>query len=261
MASRRIVRGAHVPQLAPPGVVAPVLHRVQPAPGGYHVVHPGGGKEYVSTHHGSSAAAAPAVAPGAPVAPPVPSSLDSQYFADAAKNTFDVNQGLTQNDLQGQQRRASLEEALRRLSAQQPRDEQTTTQAANRQGLFYSGALGQRLGDLATKYSQQRSDMNSQFSSEEATRLAARAALQQGYGVNDAALRAAAVERQIASDQAAADAGALVAPQTPVTAGQVKTATGEAAPRPKPKVTAGQHVTPGPGGRLASKRRHRRITI
>jgi hypothetical protein len=238
------------------------MHRIQPAAGGYHVVQPNGQKSFVSTHPGSAAAAhAPAGPPGAPLPgtdpEQTPSPLDAQYYAESAKNLFGVNQGVAQSDMQGQQRQATLEEALRRLGQQQPKDELATTEAANRQGLFYSGQLGQRLGDLASRYSRQRSDLNANYANQEAARLAARAALQQGYTVDDAALQAAAVGRQIQSDQAAADVGGLVAPAGAVSPGQVRTATGEAAPA---AVVSGSHVRAGTPAVVAPRRRRPRMT-
>jgi hypothetical protein len=188
-------------------------YQVIPATGGAWHVYPGGRKVFVR----ATARPAPQPAAQAPQAaqPPGQFTPDAQYYADQAQRLFQNNQQLASFDTAHTRDQTQLQEALRQMAVQQPRDEQTTRVNANTQGLFYSTTLGNRLSDVAKTYAQRQSQAQSAYQQAEDARTAARAALQQGYTLDDAAARAAAADRQIGRDQSAADAGALVAePQT-----------------------------------------------
>jgi hypothetical protein len=178
-------------------------------------------------------------APTAPAAPkPGVLTPDSEYFAGAAQRAFALNQGLAANDAEATQLAAARTEALRRLSDQQPRDESAATIGANKAGLLHSTTLGNSLSDLAQSYIRQRSDVQSTYDTNEAARVAARKALEEGAPLDDAAARAEAADRQITRDSESAAANSLV-PNPPA----------------KPKVP---RVTPTI---LKPRRRRRRVTM
>jgi hypothetical protein len=191
--------------------------KVLPAPGGVYHVYPDGRKVYVRA--GASAAAAPAaVSPGqAQQAAAVALAPDSTYITNTAQSTAAVANQLAANDVQGLTNQANYQEALRRLQTQRPKDEQTTKETANSQGLFYGGALSSRLDDLATRYARSQGDLANSFHTTENARLAARAAIQAGQPIDDAAQQAALADRTIGNDTDAADSGALAPPDQQVT--------------------------------------------
>lgn len=170
-------------------------------------------------------AAQPAPAPTAPTGgadQPV-FQPDSGYTAQMGQANFDANQKMSQLQTQEENQSTDLMTSLARLRAQQPKDEQATQEGAANQGLFYSGILGQRLGDLDTQYSQKISDAQLAGDRSTAAIEAAKSAIQQGLPLTEAAARAAAVDRQITRDQAAAGADALV-PDQPAAAATAATA-------------------------------------
>jgi hypothetical protein len=126
----------------------------------------------------------------------------------------------------------SYQEGQRRLMEGVPQQQQNIKEGANKAGLFYSGQLGKRLGDLETQIARQRADAQSQFQGDERSREAARAAILQGGTIDDAALKAEAVARQLQRDQASAAGNRLV--PTPVPKRRTK-------PKPKPKPRRRRH--------------------
>jgi hypothetical protein len=141
---------------------------------------------------------------------------DAQYIAQAAQAQFDRTNQINQLNADADTARNTFQEAVRRLMEGVPEQRQGLKQQANKQGLFYSGILGKRLGDLEAAVARQRADMQGSHDVEQRAREAARAALLSGATLEDAAMQAAAVERQIARDQEAAASNSL-------------------APNPKPK--------------------------
>jgi hypothetical protein len=189
------------------------------------------------------APAAPAVAAsGGPTAPPDAGELgdDAQAAAARAQALFDRNQRIGQLQQQGVYDSQDLAEALRRMHEQQPKDEQQTREGANRQGLFYSGQLGQRLGDLTTQYARREGDQQQNYQRREAARVAAIDALNQGASVEDAGITAALLDRLTAGDVEAAGSSSLVANPT-APAPPVPSVLKVAVPKPlrKPKLTPG----------------------
>jgi hypothetical protein len=196
---------------APVGVAPQVI----PAQGGAWHVYPNGRRVFVKAR----GTAGQVTTPGAPGTPTVDQggtlTPDSQYFQWDAGALAKKQADLAGNENEGVSNRATLQSAFARLKAQQPIDQSNASSAANRQGLFYSSNLGNRLGDIAKSYVQQQGQAQTSYDQSERARLAARAAIEAGYGVDQAAQMAAAADRQINRDTTAADAGALVAQGTP----------------------------------------------
>jgi hypothetical protein len=193
-----------------------VQPQVVPAQGGAWHIYPNGRRVFVKAR-GSTGVA---TTPGTPAAAqPAGGTLtpDSQFFQWDASALAKKQTDLAENAQQGAVNQTTLQSALRRLKEQQPLDESNQQSASNRQGLFYSTNLGNKLGDIAKSYVQQRSQAQGSFDQSERARAAARAAIEAGYGVDQAAQYAAAADRQISRDQTAADAGGLVAEQSPGT--------------------------------------------
>jgi hypothetical protein len=168
-----------------------------------------------------------APAPGAPAQPQPPQQPgapqggadfipDSEYTTSLAQSNFDANQRLAQLEQQGSYDKTDLGTSLARLRAQQPKDEQSTSEGAANQGLFYSGILGQRLGDVRTRYQQREGDLQQSSDRKQAALEAAKAAIREGMPLTEAALRAQAVDRNVGRDQTAAESDSLVPdPTTP----------------------------------------------
>lgn len=165
-------------------------------------------------------AAPKAPAPRKPPAPPTPHLVDDSTAAAArAQLRFKVSQGLAGSTQESAYDKIDFQEALRRMTEQRPKDEQSTREQANRQGLFYSGQLGKRLDDLATDYARRQGDQQQSYDRREAARVAARRAIESGASIDDAAITAELADRQVAADSSAADAGALAPnPQDPAAA-------------------------------------------
>jgi hypothetical protein len=184
-------------------------------------------------------AGAPPVAspPGQPQQPGTPFVPDAQYLAEAAQRQFDRTQAMTALTSQGTTDKGDTSEALRRMLAKAPEERQGIKEGSNRQGLFYSGQLGKRLTDYQTDLTQRQGDVQHDFDTREAARAAARAALEQGRPLEEAAALAEAATRQVDRDSAAAASNALVL--TPAA--------------PAPRVAAGRR--PAPPRRRPAKRR------
>jgi hypothetical protein len=208
-------------------------YRVVSAPGGVYHVYPNGQRVFVPkpaatgglAHPIASGGAVPppAPAPGAPQggadpAPAAPFTGDASYWADQALRNFQRKQQVDQLTQQSAYDKTDFQEALRRRVAQHPKDIQSTQEGANRQGLFYSGQMGKRLGDLETQYTRENSDAQQAYDRREAARSAARTAIEQGAPLEEAAALAAAADRATTSASSAADAGMLVPNQPPAPA-------------------------------------------
>lgn len=160
-------------------------------------------------------AAPPAPRPTAIAAPVAPARTaaqftpDAQYIAEAAQQQFNRTNSVNQLNAQSESERSNLAEAIRRLTEDAVGQRQGVREGANKQGLFYSGQLGKRLGDLESQIARQRADLQSDFDQSEAAREAARQAILQGAPLEEAALRAAGVERQIGRDEVAAGSNQL----------------------------------------------------
>lgn len=184
-----------------------------------------------------------------------PFAPDATYFTDLARQRFQVQQQLASYTRQSAEDRTGFTESQRRLAEQEPLAQQNANEGYNRQGLFYSGALGKEKARLATQYARSRADMRSSFDKRERARAEARRALEAGASIEEAAALAAAVDRGIDRDTQAADANALV-PNVP--AAPPPTPSAPAAPR----VASPARTPPRPrrprAGRGTSSRRRRR---
>lgn len=157
---------------------------------------------------GAAAAAAPQA--GAPARTTAQFIPDAQYLAEAAQSQFNRQTNLDQLTAQDEAERNQTQEAIRRLMDTAGQQRQTTTQTAAKQGLFYSGQLGKRLGDLEAQVARQRGDVQSAYDTNARAREAARQAILSGAPLDEAAARAAAIERQVGRDTEAANARQLV---------------------------------------------------
>jgi hypothetical protein len=195
-------------------------YQVVPAAGGAWHVYSNGRRVFVKAQAAAPAPAQPAVptqqqSVAAYQQAPAELAPDAQYYAEQAQRLFQKNQQLASFDTAHTRDTTQLTEALRQMREQQPLQEGQAQVGASKAGLFYGSALGNQLGQIAKTYAQRQSQAQTTYQQAEDARTAARAALEQGYTLDDAAARAAAVDRQIGRDQSAADAGALVA-ETPV---------------------------------------------
>lgn len=185
------------------------------------------------------AAAAPAAPP--PQMPPVPVA-DSDYYSWLAQRQGEVNQQQIQYDAEDKNDLAARNEALRRMAQQRPEDLTQANRNFNRQGLFYSGALGKARGDIEADYVRQEGDTTAAYQRAHDAREAARQALLSGFSLEQAAQMAAAADRQATRDQSAADMGALAGPADAT----VAPATGQ------PGVPGGLVTHPGLGQNFGS---------
>lgn len=162
--------------------------------------------------------------------------LDATYFSEAALRAFQRRQRKQELDTEGSYDRTDLGESIRRLAEQRGETLQGTKETAAGQGLFYSGQLGKRLGQVETDFTRRQGDMQRDFDRREAGREAARAAIDSGAPLEEAAAAAAATDRQIQRDTEAADAGTLARNPAPKPAAAKKPAPRRPAPaRPKPR--------------------------
>jgi hypothetical protein len=202
---------------------------------------------------------APTPQPGVPGAPSTPGQIpprtnaqfapDAQYLAQAAQAQFQRQTQLNQIEAEHQSALGSYAEGQRRLMEGVPQQRQDVKEGAAKAGLFYSGQLGKRLGDLETQIARSRADAQSQFNTDERARQAARATILQGGTLDDAAMKAEAVQRQIERDRAAASANQLAPTPVPARPGT------KPKPKRRRKPTTGGNVHSGSG---STRRRHKR---
>lgn len=195
---------------------------------------------------GSAAAAQPAAA-----AQDAPLTDDAQSLAARARAIFDVTQQRQGLEQQGAYDTTDLGEAIRRLQVQQPRDTQTAREAANRQGLFYSGALSRNLDDLKASYLQRQGDLQQSYDRRKSARQSAIEALAQSEQISNQEIDAALADRLTAGDLAAADEGVLAPEDAPA----ATTAAAPAAKTWKPVIRNGWVWHDYPDGRKVRVRK------
>ena len=200
-----------------------------------------------------------APAPQTPGVPPRQSAQfipDAQYLAEAAQRQFERQTRLDELKAEGEAQRTATQEAMRQLMQGAPEQRQQINQGAARQGLFYSGILGKRQGDFESQLVRQRANVQGQFDTQQRAREAARAAILRGAPLDEAAAKAAAVERQIQRDTQAASNNQLApTPPPKATAKPKPKPTAKPRRRPKPKPRAGNvHVGSGSTHRRRKKR-------
>jgi hypothetical protein len=141
--------------------------------------------------------------------------LQNATLAEGQKeNALNLQSGYAATDLQS---------ALGKLGQQQPLDTLKAQEQYNKQGLLYSGHLGQALGQINQNYLDKRASDQTSFGRQQAARDAAVAALRSGLSVTQAALAAAAADR---ASIAAQKNPALGQPSTPLVPAPTKPATG-----------------------------------
>lgn len=126
----------------------------------------------------------PLAAP-APAGGPDPAAFEAEK--DSAYNNAIAS--LLAGKSQGEQmiasnaRRASEDRSknLGLLGEGRSKTKTAETQSANKSGLFYSGILGKRLGDVDTDYGRRENDVNTAFARDEEGRAAQLAALTQSF--------------------------------------------------------------------------------
>lgn len=148
-------------------------------------------------------APAPAAQPPKPAPPakpqPPPDPRDAQYWLERAKLFEQQQRQLQQLQQQDVLDRAQVDEALRRARERYGQQAQATTRQFNRAGLFYSGQLGQALGDLERERVRYESDTQAQLAQRSAARqellTRLRGALEKGSVLGDEDLLWRAFER------------------------------------------------------------------
>jgi hypothetical protein len=155
--------------------------------------------------------------------PSIPQSdpRDAQYFNDVAKLDQFYSSRRADLTASGQELSRNLVKNRGLLAEQQPKDELGAKQNANKAGLFYSGALGKNLGDIAQSYARRRSDLQSEYESNSGKITRNINDLDTNYGPNgllrnDALL--GGIGRASASDQVNAMGLAAQAGPAPTTA-------------------------------------------
>jgi hypothetical protein len=148
--------------------------------------------------------------PGQPQAGPAPFTPDAEYLAAAAQRQFDRTKALEGLTSQTTNDKTDTSEAIRRLLQGAPEQRQGITQNANRAGLFYSGQLGKQLTDYESNLTRAQGDIQLDYDRREQARAAARAAIEQGASLEEAAALAESATRQVGRDADAAAANSLV---------------------------------------------------
>jgi hypothetical protein len=168
------------------------------------------GKQYVAT----------AATPHQPaVAPPVTYDnnaeqeaapwKDSSYWAEIARQKWAREGKMGEITQQNSYAQADYKEALKRALEPKGQDEERAREQANEAGLFYSGQLGKRQGEIGSHYARVEGDMTQAEQRRQAAFEAAKRAIEEGATYEEAAAEAAAVDRQAGRDLGAADQGAL----------------------------------------------------
>jgi hypothetical protein len=238
------IRGGGRPSPTAPPTIA--TFQTIPAPGGSYHVYPNGKKVFVKAGQAPPAAEAVAALPdqsptdAASAAAPTPWVPDAAYYETVAAAQQRRDQLMAENQATGERNATTRTAALQSLSAQQPRDTQTLQESRNKQGLYYSGRLGQDMSDLAASYATKRSGVETSFADAERQRLSQQNALQADFANTEREARYGSVSRAVTADTQAADAG-ILAPTTVTQDPTVAAATNIAA---APKAPARRKIVP-----------------
>jgi hypothetical protein len=119
---------------------------------------------------------------------------DAAYYETVAAAQQRRDQLMAENQATGERNATTRTAALQSLSAQQPRDTQTLQESRNKQGLYYSGRLGQDMSDLAASYATKRSGVETSFADAERQRLSQQNALQADFANTEREARYGSVE-------------------------------------------------------------------
>lgn len=137
---------------------------------------------------------------------------DAAYNAAVARLQFNATNSVADIDREQGFADSALATAKGRLAAERPKVEQSTREGANQQGLFYSGQLGKRLGDVATDFNQREADLQTEYQNASQSRAAARDAILRQQELERQIAYQEAADRQVARDTEAASQGALAGP-------------------------------------------------
>lgn len=191
-----------------------ILTPGQAAYGRAHGISIGNPKPISPTPFAPTGSSAPAIGTPAPSIPPS-DPRDAQYFNDVAKLDQYYSTQKSNLTASGEELARNLTKNNSLLAEQQPKDQLSAKQNANKAGLFYSGALGKNLGDIAQSYARRRSDLQTDFESNRGKIDRSLTDLNANYGPsglmrND--VLQAGIARATANDQA--NAMALAASQS-----------------------------------------------
>ena len=124
-------------------------------------------------------------------------SLDSTYFAGVAGLQFKNKNDIADLKLQQGYADTDYNTTLRRLATQQAQATQNNREGMNQKGLFYSGQLGKRQGEIDTGYEDQRYDIGKNYTRGSDARSEAIKRIQAGEPLQIAQLRGEADQRYL----------------------------------------------------------------
>lgn len=144
------------------GMGAKPAKAAQPAQPAQPMVDVAGWSAYRDNMLAGRGAAGAAGQPGAPAPPvdPMAKVKDSGYYSNLAQGIANRTTGLAGLNLSDQRLGEDRDTSLGRLARQFAQQQTNIKQGSNKQGLFYSGQLGKRLGDAETVYKDQTTDIN-----------------------------------------------------------------------------------------------------
>ena len=141
----------------------------------------------------------PALGAAAPVATPPPPPLDATYYSNTNANEFGVNNKITGLGQQSAASTQALQTALGNLAYQQPRQQLSLEQGANRRGALFSSVYDQQAGDLATQFANQRTQATNADTQRQQSVSQQLGALQAGIPIYNQQQALASALRQIAA--------------------------------------------------------------
>jgi hypothetical protein len=192
---------------AAPAQAKPTSPFANPAFGGQGVGWPG--QPGFSGQPGKPPQAGPGQQPSQPAAQPSALTPDATFLANMARAAFERQQQVAALESQDKTDRTDTDEAIRRILSTRDPSRRNITSNANRSGLLYSSHLNRELDDFETGLTRQQGDIQTDFGRRTAAREAARAALEAGAPLEEAAEMAALADRRIDRDQAWASVNGL----------------------------------------------------
>jgi hypothetical protein len=130
----------------------------------------------------------------------MPDPRDEQYWRDMSRLMFDKNAQISSLNTEQTYADTGYTRQMADLQNREYWDSLAQKQASNRAGAFYSTASEEDAGRLRYGYAQQRLQAGGQYSTDSQTRTLQKAALEQGYTLDEADALASAVDRQSQSE-------------------------------------------------------------
>ncbi|HEU4975290.1 MAG TPA: hypothetical protein VFT50_09390 [Baekduia sp.] len=130
-------------------------------------------QDMIDAAYGRANAPAAVAPPAAARATPAPSPFDSNYNADVARLMFNNKQAHGAIDLEGTQDQQDFDTTLARMARARDEDLHSANVGANQEGLFYSGQLTKRRGNIEHDYGDRMSDAQTAFDRRAQARRAA----------------------------------------------------------------------------------------